>query len=177
MFIGTILVVDIWKNFMAVQVRSRKNFMAVHSVSKAMNDSRAPTGGLTNRERERERTNSSAEDVTEDSLTRHDTVAIHQEQVHDNPTAQAEKGNHVRAKECSLGKKWEPQENHDYKCPTAWPLLRNKVGCCNAAIGLVTYTHPFNNSWCETYEQQLRVQGASLLQGKQIFFIDDSVGR
>ena len=191
--IGTICVVGI-----------RKNVMTVSSVSKAtIPATEEIVDTHTQREREREKlvpiqpemllANSSAEDVTEDSLTRHDAIAIDQEQDHDNPTAQAEKDNGqenqrsiefafkntdpgVRAKECSLGKKWEPRANHDYKCPTAWPLPSNAVGCCNAAIDSVTYTRASNNSWCETYEQQLRAQGASLLQGKHIFFIGDSVG-
>lgn len=77
--------------------------------------------------------------------------------------------------------KWEPrlEKNDDPGCPTAWPLPVSAFGCCSGAIGSIAYTHTSNSSsWCKkSQEQELHMRGASLLQGKRIFFIGDSVGQ
>mmetsp|Transcript_26305 Transcript_26305/g.40203 ORF Transcript_26305/g.40203 Transcript_26305/m.40203 type:complete len:441 (-) Transcript_26305:139-1461(-) len=90
--------------------------------------------------------------------------------------------------ECSLKKQWRPANSTSSTCPKAWPLASNGVGCCNKEIASFAYTsenHHNSSSGggsngmstsCETQEQQLRIQGASLLQGKTFFFIGDSVG-
>lgn len=96
--------------------------------------------------------------------------------------------------ECSLKKQWRPTNTSaSSACPKAWPLALNGVGCCNKKIASIAYTSENHNSSgggggggdggsnsmsssCETQEQQLRMQGASMLQGKKIFFIGDSVG-
>lgn len=84
--------------------------------------------------------------------------------------------NATKVEECSLEKKWEPRADHEFSCPTAWPLPFNQVGCCSAATGSIVYaSKDSTSSWCG-HGQQFRKSGASLLQGKRMFSIGDSVG-
>ena len=80
--------------------------------------------------------------------------------------------------ECSLKKQWRPTNSTSSACPKAWPLPSDNMPCCDKGIASIEYTYENQSSTssiCETQEQQLRMQGASLLRGKQLFLIGDSV--
>ena len=92
--------------------------------------------------------------------------------------------NHGIDRGCSLKKQWGTSisnSNVSLTCPEAWPIPSSGMRCCNKMIASVAYTSKIQNnshssSSCETLEQQVRRHGASLLQGKKLLFIGDSVG-
>jgi len=64
-------------------------------------------------------------------------------------------------------------------CPKTWPLPHHPTGCCEAQTGSMEYTPSTNNSspWCQQNQEWLRDFGSSLLAGKKLLFVGDSVGQ
>jgi len=91
----------------------------------------------------------------------------------------ATKKNNDPSPYCSLGR-WESHNATaalESECPSIWPLKNNGMGCCPKESGLLTYNKVScqNDNTMQQHEESL-IRGASLLKGKRLLFVGDSVG-